>query len=39
MESFCRICFMKKFRNDQLTENISIEGKEILQEIIIKNQK
>ena len=36
---FAEYVFMKKFRNDQLTENISIEGKEILQEIIIKNQK
>lgn len=36
---FAEYVFLKKFRNDQLTENISIEGKEILQEIIIKNQK
>ncbi len=36
---FAEYVFMKKFRNDQLTENIFIEGKEILQEIIIKNQK
>ena len=36
---FAEYVFMKKFRNDELTENISIEGKEILQEIIIKNQK
>ena len=36
---FAEYVFMKKFRNDQLTKNISIEGKEILQEIIIKNQK
>ncbi len=36
---FAEYVFMKKFRNDQLTENISIEGKEILQEIMIKNQK
>ena len=36
---FAEYIFLKKFRNDQLTENISIEGKEILQEIIIKNQK
>ena len=26
---FAEYVFMKKFRNDQLTENISIEGKEI----------
>ena len=36
---FAEYVFLKKFRNDQFTENISIEGKEILQEIIIKNQK
>jgi len=36
---FAEYVFMKKFRNDQLTENISIEGKEILQDIITKNQK
>jgi len=36
---FAEYVFMKKFRNNQLTKNISIEGKEILQEIIIKNQK
>ena len=36
---FAEYVFLKKFKNDQLTENISIEGKEILQEIIIKNQK
>ncbi len=36
---FAEYVFMRKFRNDQLTENISIEGKEILREIIIKNQK
>ena len=36
---FAEYVFMKKFRNDRLTENIFIEGKEILQEIIIKNQK
>ena len=36
---FAEYVFMRKFRNDQLTENISIEGKEILQEIMIKNQK
>ena len=36
---FAEYMFMEKFRNDQLSKNIFIEGKEILHDIITNNQK
>lgn len=36
---FAEYMFMEKFRNDQLSKNIFIEGKEILHDIMTNNQK